>query len=370
MLCVLCCRFLELGATCFYDCVEADEVDGLEDKVDPWCENLYTPLQQVLQELQEPAQQASIPKANGVAAAKTSDAGTVESATASRQSTPPTSATRQPDSTIAAEPSMLGAEASMLGAEQSVLGAELLASVHRDGGDAGASAAGAAEFGTPQVQMELSAVSEGASELSGGASLLGEGMSPGTQPTLCSHMANCAWMLCSLLTSVILLAPSISLLPQSEHTACMSAESSLISQTPASAAAPRLPSAAASHASSAASKASTTTPVQLIDGLAPAGVDLKGVPALPPCRVVINQQVSAAVAEEARSRQDGLPTQDQRNYRDAAGQYSAEQPYWASVSAARYVGVGCCSHADGASHIAPTTGNQMVTVAGGSINIC
>jgi hypothetical protein len=50
-------RMQDLGATCFYPCAEADEVDGLEATVDPWVENILGPLQTALQELQQPAQE-------------------------------------------------------------------------------------------------------------------------------------------------------------------------------------------------------------------------------------------------------------------------------------------------------------------------
>lgn len=141
-----------MGATCFYDCAEADEVDGIEDTVDPWCENLITPLQKALQELQQPKQQT--PPAGAIADA---------AANGVAQTAAPATTPQQQIAAVAAEQSTLGAE-------QSVVGADLLAAVSH-AGEAGS----AAHFGTPQVQMELSATSQAAGELSGQASLLGEG---------------------------------------------------------------------------------------------------------------------------------------------------------------------------------------------------
>ena len=38
----------ELGAKPFYDCTDADEVDGLEEAIDQWVGGLWAPLRQVL----------------------------------------------------------------------------------------------------------------------------------------------------------------------------------------------------------------------------------------------------------------------------------------------------------------------------------
>ena len=41
-------RFLDLGAAPFYDCLDADEVDGLEDIVERWVGGLWAPLQRAM----------------------------------------------------------------------------------------------------------------------------------------------------------------------------------------------------------------------------------------------------------------------------------------------------------------------------------
>jgi sulfite reductase alpha subunit-like flavoprotein len=42
-------RFLEMGATTFYEPVEADEVDGLEEIVDEWISKLWTPVEMAIE---------------------------------------------------------------------------------------------------------------------------------------------------------------------------------------------------------------------------------------------------------------------------------------------------------------------------------
>jgi hypothetical protein len=65
------------------------------------------------------------------------------------------------------------------------------------------------------------------------------------------------------------------------------------------------------------------------------GVDLKGVPPLAPCRISLNQQVSADTAAAAREREQRLPSQEQMSYRDPTGAYSAAAPFWATVTDAK-----------------------------------
>ncbi len=41
-------RMGELGAKPFYDCTDADEVDGLEEAIERWVGGLWVPLRQAL----------------------------------------------------------------------------------------------------------------------------------------------------------------------------------------------------------------------------------------------------------------------------------------------------------------------------------
>jgi hypothetical protein len=65
------------------------------------------------------------------------------------------------------------------------------------------------------------------------------------------------------------------------------------------------------------------------------GVDLKGAPPLAPCRITLNQQVSAAVAEAVREKEQHSPSREQMGYRDPTGAYSAATPFWATVADAK-----------------------------------
>lgn len=118
------------------------------------------------------------------------------------------------------------------------------------------------------------------------------------------------------------------------------AEASQPDATAAAVAAPEATAAAAPAAAVAAAATAgtppSTPPVQLMNGLAPKGVDLKGVPPLAPCRIAVNQQLPPSVAAAARQK-DAAPTMEQKFYRDPTGAYSAAAPFWATISDARWV---------------------------------
>eukprot|EP00879_Flechtneria_rotunda_P019044 GHRR01019996.1.p1 GENE.GHRR01019996.1~~GHRR01019996.1.p1 ORF type:complete len:848 (+),score=279.58 GHRR01019996.1:379-2922(+) len=244
-------RFLDLGATCFYPCIEADEVDGLEDKVDPWCESLYAPVQKALQG-EKPQQQHQQAAADGVPAG-TAVAGKANAPAANNIQ-------HHQQGALAAGPSQ--AANGSLSSEQS--NALFAAVMHEEASD---------EAGDkPQVHMELSGTS---SVLSRPDSLLGEDSAKVTSK------------------------------------------------------------APAKSASTLDSPAVVATAGRLVNGLAPHGVDLKGVPPLAPCRIMLKQQVPQSVLGVAKQREWQLPSNEQKAYRDPSGIYSAEAPFWARVSDAR-----------------------------------
>lgn len=78
-----------------------------------------------------------------------------------------------------------------------------------------------------------------------------------------------------------------------------------------------------------------TPSVPLVDGLAPAGVEMKGVPALPPCRVKVNYNVDPKVVTVIRRKEVAKVSLEQKQYRDPEGLYSSQAPYWAQLVAAR-----------------------------------
>ena len=69
--------------------------------------------------------------------------------------------------------------------------------------------------------------------------------------------------------------------------------------------------------------------------MAPAGVELTGVPALPPCRVELDLDVAPEVVAAVRAKERQRPDPEAAIHRDAGGQYSPGQAFWAPVVDAR-----------------------------------
>jgi hypothetical protein len=86
------------------------------------------------------------------------------------------------------------------------------------------------------------------------------------------------------------------------------------------------------YSSCAPSALNTTAVVAL---LLRQGVDLKGVPPLAPCGIVITQQVSAAEVAAIREKEQQMPSREQMSFRDPSGAYSASTPFWATVADAK-----------------------------------
>lgn len=72
------------------------------------------------------------------------------------------------------------------------------------------------------------------------------------------------------------------------------------------------------------------------------GVDLKGVPALAPCSIILSESsLSPADAAAVRDKEQRLPNREQMGFRDPSGAYSAAQPFWANVADAKWVFLSC-----------------------------
>lgn len=74
----------------------------------------------------------------------------------------------------------------------------------------------------------------------------------------------------------------------------------------------------------------------LLMGLAPVGVDTKGAPALLPCRIRLAWEKDAAAARAVVQREAGQPSREQLQHVDPDGMYSAAQPFWSHIVDARY----------------------------------
>jgi hypothetical protein len=73
----------------------------------------------------------------------------------------------------------------------------------------------------------------------------------------------------------------------------------------------------------------------MLMGLAPVGVDIKGSPALLPCRLRVVWEKDEGRAKSIRETEAAHPSREDRHRRDPAGLYSAAQPFWAHISDAR-----------------------------------
>lgn len=62
---------------------------------------------------------------------------------------------------------------------------------------------------------------------------------------------------------------------------------------------------------------------------------LKGVPALPECRVKLTWQENAEKARQIRQAESAHPSKAEEEWRDPEGLYSPEQPFWGVVGDAR-----------------------------------
>lgn len=64
----------------------------------------------------------------------------------------------------------------------------------------------------------------------------------------------------------------------------------------------------------------------------PGSAPLKGVPALPQCRVKLVMEEDPGRASQIRQAESQHPSKAETEHRDSEGMYSPEQPFWAAVS--------------------------------------
>ena len=64
----------------------------------------------------------------------------------------------------------------------------------------------------------------------------------------------------------------------------------------------------------------------------PGSAPLKGVPALPQCRVKLVTEEDQGRASQIRQAESQHPSKAETEHRDSEGMYSPEQPFWAAVS--------------------------------------
>lgn len=74
---------------------------------------------------------------------------------------------------------------------------------------------------------------------------------------------------------------------------------------------------------------------QTIPSNNPNSAPLKGVPALPECRVKLTWQENADKAQQIRKAESSHPTKAEEEWRDIEGLYNPEQPFWGTISDAR-----------------------------------
>lgn len=347
-------RFTELGAKLFYPFAEVDEVDGLENGVDPWCENIWPALHKALAaadgdldiDLVEPAalEVAAKPAAKAAAApaAPASAASTTPPATkagedaegasfakasASSATTPPAAAaSSNGDHVLAVEPSFM--PQGQLPPGSAASSSRPVAPVAVDEAEVGSQ---------PSVTSPGTSLSLRVAEPTGVA-----------YPTP-QHTAGEVG-----LGGLGQTSPSGKVSPAPTGFTSMPSTPGLSRMgTPMSGQRSRPDSAAPSSEAVAASKFSKPMSVHfpvreetvvprrpeqeygLNAGLAPIGADLKGAPALLPCRIKVSWEQDLQVAAKVAAAEAAQPDSRQLAYRDPAGMYSADKPFWAQLTDAR-----------------------------------